>query len=265
MLEETPLQWFPWPDSTHMGGTVLEGEHALLQDSSWQNCCCSLFSHILDQLSLCKYLFAKCCCSCWCCLCLAVTGWCHSAVRCQRSYFRGAFSKDSRRTGECRSAHCTQHRWIFKYQMPPQDPVFLHETLMSYTFAFPIMFLLSHQFHEGSCGTAVYQASSVFIRHLQPQTFHGFVNFLGTVYPFPPPWGLYSHSSPITRFENDTWELPRSVASQDHAVQQPVCSPLLQKTEEKGHGWTPDPTFATPKSSTTESMQDTQTNTQLKH
>lgn len=44
-------------------------------------------------------------------------------------------------------------------------------------------------------------------------------------------------------------------------------SPLLQETEEKGRGggWTPDPTFATPKSSTAESMQDTQTNTQLKH
>lgn len=118
-------------------------------------CCCSLFSHILDQLSLYKYLYAKCCCQCWCCLCLAVTGSCNSAVRWQRSYFRGAFSKDSTRTGECRSAHCTQHRWIFKYQMPPQDPAFLHKTLMASTFAFPIMFLLSHQFHEGSCGTGI--------------------------------------------------------------------------------------------------------------
>lgn len=72
-------------------------------------CCYPLFSHFLDQLSLCKYLYAKWGCQCWCCLCLAVTGWCHF-VRWQRSYFRGALSKDSRRTGKCRSAHCTQHR-----------------------------------------------------------------------------------------------------------------------------------------------------------
>lgn len=39
VLEETP-QSFPWPGSTHMRVTVLEREHALIQDSLWQNEIC---------------------------------------------------------------------------------------------------------------------------------------------------------------------------------------------------------------------------------
>lgn len=63
---------------------------------------------------------------------------------------------------------------------------------------------------------------TVFVRHPQPHNhrprawtsntrhFIGFLVFLilFTLIPFPPPWGLYSHSSPIANFENDTWELP---------------------------------------------------------
>lgn len=121
VLEET-LQWF-FPDLT----VPIWEWQCWKENMPWYRipcgkmnlpCCHRLFSDILDQLSLCKYLCAKWCCQCWCCSCLAVTGWCHSAVRWQRSCFRGALSKDYRRTGKCRSAHCTQHRWILKHQMP---------------------------------------------------------------------------------------------------------------------------------------------------
>lgn len=110
VLEEIP-QWFPWqyPYESDSNGkrTCLD---AGFLTAKWNLFCCyCLFSHLLDQLSLCKCLYAKWCYWCWCCLCLAVTGWCHSAVGWQRSCFRGAFSKDSRGAGKCWSTHWIQH------------------------------------------------------------------------------------------------------------------------------------------------------------